>query len=343
MKLLVTGGTGFLGLAIVRQLCSYGHSVVTFSRGKHPEMESLQVNHIQGDLADFQRLKDAMLGCEGVIHVGAKTGIWGKYQDFFLTNVVGTENVLKACRESGIRNLVFTSSPSVIFDGKGSEGKNESLPYPNKYSAWYPKTKALAEILVMSANDENLKTVCLRPHLIWGPEDCHFLPRLLEKAKKGNLRILGKSPNLVDTIYIENAAKAHIQALDQLIRNPKPVEGKTYFISQDEPIPLEDFMNSLIGVGGYAPVTKRLSPILARISGRILEASYQLFGVQKEPILTLFLAQQLSTPHWYDISAAKRDFGYRPEITFEEGLKRLTAWYTAKNDRETNENILYND
>lgn len=331
MKLLVTGGTGFLGLAIVRQLCLNGHTVVTFSRGKHPEMEVMKIKHIQGDLLDYSLLKQTMLGCEGVFHVAAKTGIWGKYQDFYQTNVVGTENVLKACRELAIRNLVFTSSPSVVYDGNDSEGKNESLPYPKKYNAWYPKTKAKAEHLVMSANDADLKTVCLRPHLIWGPEDCHFLPRLLEKAKKGKLRNLGISPNLVDNIYVENAAIAHLQAFNQLVRNPKLVEGKTYFISQDAPIPIAEFVNRLIEVGGFSPVTQHLSPFLARITARILETTFRLLGISKEPALTLFLAQQLSTSHWYDISAAKRDFGYRPEISFEEGIERLTIWYSAKN------------
>lgn len=331
MKLFVTGGTGFLGLALVRQLCVRGHSVVTFARGKHPELEMLKTRHFQGDLSDYPSLIEAMAGCEGVFHVAAKTGVSGKYMDFYQTNVIGTENVLKACRELGIRNLIFTSSPSVIFNGKDSEGKNESLPYPKKYNAWYPKTKALAEKLVMSANDTSLKTVCLRPHLIWGPEDSHFLPRLIERAKAGKLRILGESPNLVDGIYIDNAAKAHLQAFDQLLKNPTLVEGKTYFISQDAPIPIAELMNRLIGIGGFPPVNQYMSPVIARIAGRFLEIVYRIFGISTEPAITLFIAQQLSTSHWYDISAAKQDFGYTPEVTFEEGMERLKNWYSAQN------------
>ena len=234
--------------------------------------------------------------------------------------------MLQACRELGIRNLVFTSSPSVVYDGKDSEGHNESLPYPEKYDAYYPQTKAIAEKLVMAANDASLKTVSLRPHLIWGPEDSHFIPRLFEKSKAGKLRILGNSPNRVDCIYVENAAKAHLQAFAKLLRDPTPVEGKTYFISQGNPIPVADFINQLLATGELPPVTKRLSPEIARFAGRFLELIYRLFRISAEPPITLFLAKQLSTAHWYDISAARRDFGYEVEVSIAQGMERLRAW-----------------
>jgi len=333
MKLFVTGGGGFLGLAIVRQLCARGHEVATYSRGKHPALDQLGVTHFQGDLSEYTVLKRAMVGCEGVFHVAAKVGMWGKYEDFYDTNVTGTENVLQACRELGIRNLVFTSSPSVVYDGKDSEGQNENLPYPEKYVAWYPQTKAIAEKRVMAANDASLKTVSLRPHLIWGPEDRQLLPRLFEKAKAGKLRILGNSLNRVDCIYIDNAVKAHLQAFNQLLLDPAPVEGKTYFISQGAPIPIAELINRLLATGGISPVTKRLPPGIARLAGRFLETTYRIFGISTEPPITLFLAQQLSTAHWYDISAARRDFGYEVEISLEEGMERLRVWVLRASDR----------
>ena len=331
--MFVTGGGGFLGRAIVRQLCAQGHEVVTFSRGNYPALDQLGVTHFQGDLSEYSVLKQAMMGCEAVFHVAAKTGIWGKYEDFYLANVTGTENVLQACRELGIRNLVFTSSPSVVYDGKDSEGHNESLPYPQKYNAYYPQTKAIAEKLVMAANDASLKTVSLRPHLIWGPEDRHFIPRLFEKSKTGKLRILGNSPNRVDCIYVDNAAKAHLQAFAQLLLDPAPVEGKTYFISQGAPIPIAELINQLLATGDFPPVTKHLPPGIARFAGRFLEMAYRIFGISAEPAITLFLAQQLSTAHWYDISAARRDFGYEVEVSLEQGMKRLRAWVSRASDR----------
>lgn len=326
MKLFVTGGGGFLGRAIVRQLCAQGHEVVTYSRGHYPVLDRLGVTHFQGDLSEYKVLENAMTGCDAVFHVAAKTGIWGKYEDFYGANVTGTENVLRACRALGITNLVFTSSPSVVFDGKNSEGHNESLPYPEKYDAWYPQTKAIAEKLVRAANNASLKTVCLRPHLIWGPEDDHFIPRLFAKSRAGKLRILGNAPNLVDCIYVDNAAQAHLMAFDQLLRDPRPVEGNTYFLSQGAPIPIAEFINRLLATGDYPPVSRRLSPGIARLAGRFLETVYRMFRIAAEPPITLFLAQQLSTAHWYDISAARRDFGYEAEVSLEQGMDRLRAW-----------------
>ncbi|MFI5129762.1 MAG: NAD-dependent epimerase/dehydratase family protein [Chitinophagales bacterium] len=332
MKIFVTGGGGFLGIAIVRRLCAGGHVVVTFSRKYHPSLNQLGVMHIQGDLSEYNVLKEAMTGCEAVFHVAAKTGIWGRYKDFYKTNVTGTENILQACRELRIHYLVYTSSPSVVYNGKDMEGFNESLPYPEKYNAWYPKTKAIAEKLVMNANSDALKTVSLRPHLIWGQGDPHYIPKLFKKAKAGKLFILGKSPNLVDCIYIDNAAKAHLQAFDKLFRNPNQVEGKTYFISQGDPIPILELINKLLATGGFPPVTKYLSPRIARIAGRLLETIYRIFGISDEPPITLFLAQQLSTSHWYDICAAKQDIGYEAEVSLEEGMERLRAWVSKTSD-----------
>jgi nucleoside-diphosphate-sugar epimerase len=335
MKLFVTGGGGFLGLAIVRRLRAQGNEVVTFSRKHHPALSQLGVTHFQGDLSDYSVLKESMTGCEGVFHVAAKTGIWGKYEDYHATNVTGTKNALQACRELSIRNFVFTSSPSVVFDGKDSEGQNESLPYPRKYYAWYPKTKAIAEELVMAANDASLKTVSLRPHLVWGPGDPHYLPRLFEKAMAGKLRILGSSAKRVDCIFIDNAAQAHLQVFTQLLCDPTPVEGKTYFISQGDPIPISELINKLLATGGFPPVTKHLPTTTARLAGLFLETIYRAFGISAEPPITFFLAQQLSTSHWYDISAAQNDFGYRVEISLDEGMEQLREWVSMSQNLAT--------
>jgi nucleoside-diphosphate-sugar epimerase len=326
MKIFVTGGGGFLGLAIVRELCAAGHKVVSFSRKNCHALHLLGVTHFQGDISEYTLLKEAMKGCDAMFHVAAKTGDWGRYEDYYKVNVTGTENVLQACRELHIHHLVFTSSPSVIFNGKDSEGQDESLPYPKKFNAWYPQTKAIAEKLVMAANDLSLKTVSLRPHLIWGPGDPYYIPKLFEKVKTGKLFLLGKSPKIVDCIYIDNAAKAHVQAFNQLVNNPCKVAGKTYFISQDAPIAISEFINKLIATGGYSPVTKHLSPAIVRFAGWLLETVYHLFKINSHPPITLFLAQQLSTSHWYNISDAKKDFDYKPEISLEEGMQRLRAW-----------------
>ena len=321
MKVFVTGGGGFLGRVIVRQLLEAGHDVLSYSRGKY---EELGLVHRQGSLSDYAALKDAMEGCEAVVHVAAKVGMWGEFEEFYEANVRGTENVLRACGELGIRYLVFTSSPSVVFSGT-CEGADESLPYPDDYDAPYPHTKALSEQAVLQANGPDLCTCALRPHLVWGPGD-HFIPRLFARQRKGKLRLVGDGRHLVDTIFVDNAARAHLQALDAMRQDPSSVGGKAYFLSQDQPIPIRDFINQLLAAGDLPPVTKSIPPKVALGAGHLFQSVYKLFNIKSEPPVTPFIAKQMSTAHWYDISAAKRDFGYAPEVSIEEGMRRVRDW-----------------
>jgi nucleoside-diphosphate-sugar epimerase len=268
-------------------------------------------------------------GCDIVYHVAAKAGIWGPYDEYYRTNVIGTKNVINACLANGIKKLVYTSSPSVVFDGTDMEGVDESVPYPDHFEAYYPETKAEAERLILKANSDKLATVALRPHLIWGPEDNHLVPRIIEKGKKGTLRKIGNKQCLVDTIYVDNAAEAHIMAADKLDIGSS-VAGKTYFISQEEPKPLWDVVNQILEAGGVAPVERSISPGLAYGIGWALEKIYSAFSIKGEPRMTRFLAGELSTSHWFDISAAKSDFGYKATVSYEDGMSRLKEWLRKK-------------
>ncbi len=325
--LLVTGGGGFLGKAIVRSLVAKGERVRSFSRRPYPELEQIGVSHICGDLADPNDVKLACQGVEAVFHVAARPGVWGQYADFFEPNVSGTLNVISACKAAGVKRLIYTSSPSVVFDGGDMEGVNESVPYPSHYEAHYPMTKAMAEQAVLKAAREGLPAVALRPHLIWGPGDNHLAPRLLARADK--LRRVGKGTNKVDTIYIDNAAQAHILAEKRLSENPD-FSGRTYFISQDDPIPLWQMVDHILAAGGRSPVTKTISPGMAWFAGAMCELVYYLLGKKSEPPMTRFVARELATSHWFNIEAAKRDLGYRPTVSTEEGLRRLAAWLKEK-------------
>jgi nucleoside-diphosphate-sugar epimerase len=325
MKALVTGGGGFLGKAIVRMLLEKGVDVCSFSRSAHADLEALGVEHRRGELADGNALVAAASGCDIVYHVAAKAGIWGPYQEFYRANVLGTRNVIQACRAHGIRRLVYTSSPSVVFDGTDMEGVDETVPYPAHYHAFYPQTKAAAEQLVLQANDLSLATVALRPHLIWGPGDNHLVPRILERGRKGALRRIGSRPCLVDTIFIDNAAEAHLLAADRL-EVGSVVAGKAYFLSQDEPLPLWTVIDRILAADGLPPVTGSISPGLAFTVGWALEKIYGLLKLRSEPRMTRFVARELSTAHWFDISAARRDFAYAPRVTFNEGMERLQRW-----------------
>jgi nucleoside-diphosphate-sugar epimerase len=324
MKALVTGGGGFLGGAIVRLLRERGDAVRSFARGNYPGLAALGVGQVQGDLADREAVLRAAAGCDVVFHVAAKAGVWGSYADYYRANVTGTENVLAACRAHGIDRLVHTSSPSVVFTGEDVEGGNETLPYPAHFEAHYPRTKAQAERLVLAANDTNLATVALRPHLIWGPGDNHLVPRIIARGKAGRLRRIGNRPCLVDTVHVDNAAQAHILAADRLAPGSS-IAGKTYFISNGEPLPLWEMVNRILAAAGLPPVTRTVSPGVARAAGILCEALWAVFPLPGEPPMTRFLARELATAHWFDISAARRDLDYRPEISIDEGLARLAA------------------
>jgi nucleoside-diphosphate-sugar epimerase len=322
MKALVTGGGGFLGCAIVRRLVERGDQVRSLSRGDYPQLKSLGVEQFQADLADLETLARAAKGCDVVFHVAAKAGIWGPYAEYHRVNVTGTENVLAACRRAGVRRLIYTSSPSVVFNGQDMEGADESAPYPALYHAAYPETKAKAEQLVLQASGPELATVALRPHLIWGPGDNHLIPRLVARARAGRLRRIGKKSKLVDTVYIDNAADAQLLAADRLTAG-SAVAGKAYFIAQGEPLPLWDLINRILDAAGLPPVTRRIPATVAYAAGGLCEALWTVLGRQTEPPMTRFLARELSTAHWFNLEAARRDLGYRPSVSVDEGLRRL--------------------
>lgn len=324
MKALVTGGGGFLGGAVIRLLLARGDSVRSFTRSRYPWLDELGVEQCLGDLSDTAAIGQAAAGCEVVFHVAAKAGVGGRYADYFATNVTGTENVIAACRANGVPRLVHTSTPSVVHAGGDIAGADESLPYPSHFPAPYPETKAIAERAVLAANGPDFATVALRPHLVWGPGDPHLIPRIVARAKAGKLRRIGSRPVKVDVTYIDNAAEAHILAADKLSPG-SPVSGKAYFLSNGEPVELWEFINRILALAGVPPVTKSVSVWKAKLAGRVLEGVYGLFRLAGEPPMTRFVADQLSTSHWYDISAAKRDFGYEPCVSIEEGLKRLAA------------------
>lgn len=326
-KILVIGGGGFLGSAIVKLLVQRKDHVRCFSRNRYPELTSMGIEQIQGDICDNTAMGQALRGVDLVFHTAAKAGIWGNYSDYYKTNVTGTQNVIAGCKKHNISRLIYTSSPSVVFNGSDMEGVNESVSYPAKFHAYYPKTKAIAEQYVIKAAGQGLMTIILRPHLIWGPRDKHFVPRIISRAK--HLIRVGNGKNLVDTVYIDNAADAHILAADGLEKNPK-LSGNMYFISQGDPVPLWDMINHILKAAGLAPVKRCMPRRMAWLFGFILEFAYRTFNISGEPRMTRFLADELAKAHWFDISAAGKDLGYTPRISIKEGLRRLESWLQNK-------------
>ena len=322
MKALITGGAGFLGLAIARRLRDRGDEVRSFSRGTHPALSGHGIESLRGDVKDAAAVARAAEGCDVVFHVAARVGGWGPREAFVRTNVDGTRNVIEACRAQGVTRLVFTSTPSVVHGGGDIEGGDEDLPYPSRFEAAYPETKARAEALVLAATGDGLATVALRPHLVWGPGDRQLLPRLLARARSGKLHQVGRGENLVDATYIDNAAEAHLNACDRL-KPEAACAGRAYFIANDEPRPARELIEGLLAAARLSPPRSQVSPRLAWVAGAAAELAYTLLRRTDEPPITRFAARQLSTAHWFDLTAARRDLGYVPHVSTDEGLERL--------------------
>lgn len=177
--------------------------------------------------------------------------------------------------------------------------------------------------MVLAANSDTLATVALRPHLIWA-WDPHLVSRIIERAKTGRLRLVGKQNNLVDSTYVDNAAWAHMLAAEVLSPEAN-CAGKAYFISNGEPLPMTELINRILATAELPTINKTIPAPLAYTLGMIMEATYKLFNIKDEPIMTRFVAKQLSCAHWYDLTAAKQDFNYEPKITINEGMQRLKA------------------
>jgi nucleoside-diphosphate-sugar epimerase len=326
-KVLVTGGGGFLGRAIVSRLVERGDHVRNLARNFYPELEAMGVDQIQGDISDSKTVARACANRTIVYHIAAKPPPWGRYEDYHQTNVVGTQNIIDSCLDQDPSRLIFTSTPSVVHNSKDIEGADESMPYPKKFSSHYAKTKALAEQLVVKAAGNKLKTIILRPHKIWGPGDNQILTRLVARAKE--LRQIGDGQNLIDVTYIDDAADAHILAADRLREDPD-LSGNIYFISQGEPVLSWYMVNEFLKAAGCSPVKKSVPFRIAWVIGASMELIYKFLHLSKEPYITRFLAETVALSNWFKIDAAKRDLGYAPKISTDEGLRRLEEWLKNK-------------
>jgi len=322
MNILVTGGGGFLGSAVCRELAARGHHVIAYQRRPAPHLSDQGVRSVEGDICDPDRLAATAAGCDAIVHTAAKAGVWGDPKDYRRINVDGTRNVVRACRAAGVPILVHTSSPSIVHTGGDIEGGDESLPIADRFSAPYPETKAAAERRVLAANGADLRTCALRPHLIWGPGDPHILPRLAAKARGGRLA-LPAPDKVIDTVFVDNAALAHVKALEELAGRAR-CAGKAYFVTNNEPLPQGEIIRRLLAAIGIEVRIRAVPARLAMAAGAIAEWAWPFFRLKGEPPVTRFSVEQLATAHWFDTSAAVRDFGYLPTVSIEEGLNVLS-------------------
>jgi nucleoside-diphosphate-sugar epimerase len=324
MKVLVTGASGFLGDALARGLVARGDDVHVFQRSACPRLAALGVTVHRGDLLDRGALRRAGSGAEVVFHSAARVGIWGRYEDFAEVNVAGTESVLAVCRSEGVRRLVFTSSASVVFDGTDQEGLDESAPYPSEPLTAYTATKAEAERRILAAAGDDLATISLRPHLVWGPADPHLIGRILLRVRQRRLARVGDGLNRVDTTYIENAVAAHLLA-DERLAAGAPCNGKAYFITDGDPRTIDELMNNILKAADLPRPRRSISVRTALAAGAFTEWLYRTFKIEGEPEVTRFLVLEFTKSHWFEIGAARRDLGYEPPVSVEDGLRRLRS------------------
>lgn len=319
---LVTGGGGFLGRHIVRLLLARGERVRVLGRRAYPDLAAAGADCRQGDIAQTETVLRAMEGVSAVIHTAAIPGVWGEYETYYRANYLGTKNLAEAAIRSGVKKFVHTSTPSVVHGGHGINGGDETLPYPDAYLTHYAATKALAEELVLGMNSPSFSTVALRPHLMFGPGDTQLIPKLLDRARAGRLRRVGDGTNLVSVCYVENAADAHLAALDRLVPG-SPACGHAYFINEPEPVNCWDFINRIVTGAGLPAIVKSVPFRFAYAAGWVCEKLYACLGKKDDPPMTRFLAAQLATSHWFIIDKARRDLLWEPRVSLDDGIERL--------------------
>lgn len=326
MKALVTGGGGYIGRHVVKRLLDRGDEVTVLGRRSYPEVEAWGAKGVQADLSSDVDLAPHVEGMDVVFHVAALPPYHAPREVFWRTNVEGTRRVIDACQRAGVPRLVYTSSPSAVHAGD-AEGLSEAdCPYPDHWETPYAETKAVGEQEVLAANSDTLATTSLRPHLVYGPEEPHMLPRVLDRHRSGRLRRIGDGTNRMGLTYIDNAAIAHLQAADALAPGSANA-GKAYFVTDRDPVVFWTWLDTFLTGVGEKPLTKTISHAGAHRVGAVMETLWKWLPIPGEPPMTRFVASQLATSHWYDLSAGRDDFGLAPIVDGEEGLARTIAWF----------------
>jgi nucleoside-diphosphate-sugar epimerase len=325
MKVLVTGATGFVGKALALRLKEMGAEVTGV--GRNPtglaQLEAAGVRAIHADLRDAAPIQNACQGQEIVFHTGALSTPWGRTQDFYQTNVTGTQNVIRGCEQHGVGRLVYVSTPSIYFRFAARLDVPEDAPLPAKPANEYAHSKLLAEAEIERAFARGLPVITIRPRAIFGPGDTAILPRLIDRLRTGKMPIIGDGQNIADLTYIDNV----VDALILCATSPWATLGKKYNITNGEPVRLWEMIAKLCAELGYPFPRRRISYRVADSLATMLEILYALLPGRPEPPLTRYTVSVVSQSATLNIQAAKRDLGYRPRISLAEGFAQFLGWW----------------
>jgi nucleoside-diphosphate-sugar epimerase len=322
VKVLVTGASGYLGRAVASAVAGAGHQVVCFQR--RPSGVS-GVTDALGSITDPAAVAAAVTGADAIVHLAAKVSLAGAPAEFEAVNVGGTRTLLDAALAAGVPRLVFVSSPSVAHSGASISGSDALPADPALARGDYARTKAAAELLALAADSPALRVVAVRPHLVWGPGDTQLVERIVDRARAGRLPLLGHGAALIDSTYIDNAADAIAAALDRV----DAVHGNAYVITNGEPRPVAELLAGMCAAAGVPAPAWSVPASVARAAGSVIEAVWSRFPGADEPPMTRFLAEQLSTAHWFDQRRTRADLHWKPSVTLDEGLDRLAAHYRS--------------
>ena len=320
MRVLVTGASGFLGRATAAAVRDDGHEVRTFQR--RPSGVA-GVSDVLGTMTDAAAVARAVADVDAVVHLAAKVSLAGDPADFARVNVDGTRTLVDAARSAGVGRFVFVSSPSVAHTGSSLVGVDAGPAEPALARGDYARTKAAAELVALGADAPDFAVVAVRPHLVWGPGDTQLVGRIVDRARTGRLPLLDSGAALIDTLYVDNAASAMVAALEHAA--DEGVHGNAYVVTNGEPRPVADLLAGICTASGVPAPRVHVPAGVARVAGSLVEAVWRVRPGEDEPPMTRFLAEQLSTAHWFDQRRTRRDLQWAPAVSIDEGLARLAA------------------
>jgi nucleoside-diphosphate-sugar epimerase len=321
VKVLVTGATSMLGGAVAQLLHARGGDVTVFQR----RPSNLGFGEVLGSVADRHAVEAAVAGSDVVIHAAAKVTVVGPWSEFADTNISGTEHMIDAARAAGARRFVYVSSPSVAHSGASLVGAPAGPADPEAARDSYSRSKAAGELRALAADAEDFSVVAVRPHLVWGPGDTQLIGRIVERARQHRLAVIGSGAALVDTTYVDNAAAAIVAAAD----HASDLGGRAFVVSNGEPRPVRELLSRIVLAAGFEPTRLRVPAAVARSAGSVLERVWQRTHRADDPPITRFLAEQLSTAHWFDQRETREALAWEPAVSLDEGFERVGEWFRA--------------